>query len=75
MDIMEEFAEWAKRKGYVVGDDEAEDTNFYDLWAEFLDEEYNDQRNWKLSGMDEDTGLNPAARKGQEFDSPSFRQL
>jgi len=25
--------------------------------------------------MDEDTGLNPAGRKAQEFDSLSFRQI
>jgi len=44
MDITEEFAEWAKRKGLTAPSDE-EDA-YYILWAQFLDEEYNDQHNW-----------------------------
>ena len=40
-DITVEFAEWAKRHGITVTD-----ANYYDQWALFLDEEYNDQRNW-----------------------------
>jgi hypothetical protein len=40
-DITVEFAEWAGRSGLTVTDD-----NYYSLWERFLDEEYNDQRNW-----------------------------
>ena len=45
MDITEEFAIWLKCKGLEPMDDN--DGRFYDLWAEFIDEEYNDQRNWQ----------------------------
>jgi hypothetical protein len=38
-DITIEFAEWAKRHQQTV-----DDNNYYDLWARFIDEEYNDQR-------------------------------
>jgi len=38
-DITIEFDTWAKSKSLSV-----EDSNFYDRWAQFLDEEYNDQR-------------------------------
>jgi len=38
-DITAEFRSWAGRKNLMVSD-----ANYYDLWAEFLDEEYNEQR-------------------------------
>ena len=38
-DITEEFRQWAEGKRRPVTDD-----NFYDLWAQFLEDEYNDQR-------------------------------
>jgi hypothetical protein len=39
MDIEVEFGEWAKYKGHEITD-----SNYYDLWALFLDDNYNDQR-------------------------------
>ena len=38
-DITAEFRSWAGRKNFMVSD-----ANYYDLWAEFINEEYNEQR-------------------------------
>lgn len=43
-DITAEFAEWAKRNKLALPDEEEDE--YDDLWELFIDEEYNDQRQY-----------------------------